>query len=143
MRLYRKTFQGDFLGRVSSEGFQGGFPGRLSRETFQGKPPWKKTLESLLGKILLGKSPCIVLVQGEFPGRVSRAPGRDSREAREDSMEEAREDSREDSREESGGGQSLVNSCKSVGDGSLSGTPPGVVRESSGSGPGVLRKILE
>ena len=48
--------------------------------------------------------------------------------ARKEAREEAREDSREDSREEPGGGQSVVNSSKSEGGGSLSGSPPQLLR---------------
>ncbi len=63
----------------------------------------------------------------------SREAREDSREeAREDSREESREDSREDSREEPGGGPSVVNSSKSEGGGSLSGSPPQVLRNSPG-----------
>ena len=73
----------------------------------------------------------------EIPGRAFRRSGgghggAGPEEAREDSREESREDSREDSREysreEPGGGQGLVNSHKSEGGGSLSGSPPQLLR---------------
>ena len=80
---------------------------------------------------------------GRRPGEVGRRPGRrpggGQEEAGEASREDSREESREDSREEPGGGQNVVNSNKSEGGGSLSGSPPGVLRESSGSPPQVLR----
>ncbi len=63
----------------------------------------------------------------------AREDSRESRkDSREESREEARDDSREDSREEPGGGPSVVNSSKSEGGGSLSGSPPQVLRNSPG-----------
>ena len=72
----------------------------------------------------------------ETPGRAFRRSrgghgGAGQEEAREDSREareDSREDSREYSREEPGGGQGVVNSHKSEGGGSLSGSPPQLLR---------------
>ena len=64
-------------------------------------------------------------------GRQTSCPHTREREAREDSREaweDSREDPREYSRKEPGGGQGVVNSHKSEGGGSLSESPPQLLR---------------
>ena len=101
-------------------------PGKVFRRLLEGL--WRNVVSETFRR-LPGELP-------ETPGRAFWRSGgghggagqeearEDSREAREDS----REDSREYSREEPGGGQGVVNSHKSEGGGSLSGSPPQLLR---------------